>query len=125
MARRQRLKTDPSRRRVPLVGDALEAAKEALRLTKGPMLFPRYGVEGGNTNASAVLMKHVRKITDDAKKVVHSLRHNMKDTLILTGVETGLQNLILGHTLGGEGERYGGPEARLEHATRAMRKAIT
>ncbi|RWP72796.1 tyrosine-type recombinase/integrase [Mesorhizobium sp.] len=120
----RRLKTDPSRRRVPLVGDALEAAKEALRLTNGPMLFPRYGVEGGNTNASAVLMKHVRKITDDAKKVVHSLRHNMKDTLIRAEVETGLQNLILGHTMGGEGERYGGPEARLEHATGAMRKAL-
>ncbi|MER8743220.1 tyrosine-type recombinase/integrase [Mesorhizobium sp. M1004] len=120
----RRIKTDPSRRRVPLVGDALEAAKEALKLTDGPMLFPRYGVEGGNTKASAALGKHVRKVTDDRRKVTHSLRHNMEDTLDLAEVDTHDQNLILGHTLGGMAERYGGPERRLEVATRAMRKAV-
>jgi integrase len=120
----RRIKTDPSRRQVPLFGDALEAAKEALKLTKGPMLFPRYGIEGGNTNASAALGKHVRKVTDDRRKVTHSLRHNMEDTLDLAEVDTNDQNLILGHTLGGMAERYGGPERRLEVATRAMRKAL-
>lgn len=120
----RRVKTDPSRRRVPLVGDALEAAKRALTLTKGPMLFPSYGREGGNTAASKVLMKHVRTVTEERKKVVHSLRHNMKDTLDRAEVDTNDQNLILGHTLAGEGERYGGPERRLEVATRAMRRAV-
>ncbi|MER8745532.1 MULTISPECIES: hypothetical protein [unclassified Mesorhizobium] len=69
-------------------------------------------------------MKHVRIVTDDRKKVVHSLRHNMKDTLRRGDVDRDKQNLILGHTLGGDGETYGGPEGRLEEATRAMRMAI-
>lgn len=121
----RRLKTIASRRRVPLIGDALEAAKQALELAgKGPMLFPRYGVEGGNTNASAALMKHVRVVTKDKLARVHSLRHGMKDKLKLAGVETSLQNLVLGHALEGEGNRYGGPEARLVEATMAMRKAL-
>ncbi|ESX47243.1 tyrosine-type recombinase/integrase [Mesorhizobium sp. C416B] len=120
----RRIKTTPSRRRVPLIGDALSAAKGALKLTDGAMLFPRYGRAGGNTSASAALMKHVRTVTDDRKKVVHSLRHNMKDTLRRGDVDRDKQNLILGHTLGGDGESYGGPEARLEDATRAMRMAI-
>ncbi|MET3519156.1 tyrosine-type recombinase/integrase [Mesorhizobium abyssinicae] len=120
----RRVKTDPSRRRVPLIGDALEAAKEALQRTKGPMLFLRYGVEGGNTKASAALMKHVREVTENPKKVTHSLRHNMEDALDLAEVDTQDQNLILGHTMGGMAERYGGPERRLEVATRAMRRAL-
>ncbi|MER9921722.1 tyrosine-type recombinase/integrase [Mesorhizobium sp. M0048] len=122
---RRGLKTMASIRRVPLVGDALDATRAALKLAgENDMLFPRYGVEGGNTAASAALMKHVRAITDDKLARVHSLRHNMADKLKLAGVEEADRNLVLGHTLGGEGKRYGGPEARLEVATRAVRKAL-
>ncbi|TPM52824.1 hypothetical protein FJ951_05410 [Mesorhizobium sp. B2-2-3] len=122
---RRGLKTVASIRRVPLMGDALDATKAALKLAgENDMLFPRYGVEGGNTAASAALMKHVRAITDDKLARVHSLRHNMADKLKLAGVEEADRNLVLGHTLGGEGKRYGGPEARLVAATRAVRKAL-
>ncbi|MFC3325672.1 tyrosine-type recombinase/integrase [Mesorhizobium cantuariense] len=121
----RRLKNVMSRRRVPLLGDALVATQAAVKLAgKSLMLFPRFGREGGGTAASAMLMKHVRAITDDPKAVVHSLRRNMKERLMRAGVDKGHQNLILGHTLEGEGERYGGPEARLDVATLAMRKAV-
>jgi integrase len=44
----RRVKTKVSIRSVPLLGDALEAAREALELAKGErMLFPRYAHEGG------------------------------------------------------------------------------
>ncbi|TPN99864.1 tyrosine-type recombinase/integrase [Mesorhizobium sp. B1-1-5] len=122
---RRGLKTVASIRRVPLVGDALDATRAALKLVgDSDMLFPRYGVEGGNTAASAALMKHVREITDDKLARVHSLRHNMADKLKVAGVEEADRKLVLGHALGGEGKRYGGPEARLEVATRALRKAL-
>jgi integrase len=50
----RRLKTETSRRHVPLVGDALEAAKEALKLAEGcTMLFPDYGRVRGSDTASA------------------------------------------------------------------------
>jgi integrase len=120
----RRLKNVTSRRMVPLIGDALEAARQALELASGgKMLFPAYGREGGGSAASAALMKHVRAITDDPKAMVKSLRRNMKETLMRAGVDLHGQNLILGHALGGEGARYGGPHARLEVATREMKKA--
>lgn len=122
----RRLKTETSRRHVPLVGDALEAAREALKLAKGcTMLFPDYGRVRGSDTASAALMKQVRKVTKDPKHVVHSLRHNMKDRLMLAEVSSLDQNLILGHALGGVGDRvYGGDTAKLRVTTRAMKRAF-
>ncbi|ETD90445.1 hypothetical protein U713_05385 [Rhodobacter capsulatus YW2] len=92
----RRLKTEASRRSVPLVGDALEAAREALTLPRqGNLLFPAYASERGADAASASLMKHLRTVTKDPKHVIHSLRHNMKDRLILAEVSSLDQNLIL------------------------------
>lgn len=122
----RRLKTESSIRSVPLVGDALEAAKEALELPReGNLLFSSYGSARGADAASAALMKHVRAVTTDPKHVVHSLRHNMKDNLMLAEVGSMDQNLILGHALGGVGDRvYGGSLAKLRMTTRALKKAL-
>ena len=122
----RRVKTKTSMRTVPLVGDTLEAAKEALKLTRtGNMLFPSYGRDGGPAAASGALMKHVREVTTNPKHVVHSLRHNMQDRLILAEVATLDRNLILGHALGGVGDRvYGGDAAKLRVTTRAMKRAF-
>lgn len=120
------LKTESSRRLVPLVGDALEAAREALTLPRGgDMLFPAYGRRRGSDTASASLMKHLRKVSTDEKHVIHSLRHNMKDMLIIAEVSSLDQNLILGHALGGVGDRvYGGDVAKLRRTTEAMKRAL-
>ena len=120
------LKTLTSRRNVPLVGDALVAAKEALNLARsGHMLFPSYGRKRGGDAASAALMKHLRQVSDNEKHVIHSLRHNMKDRLMLAEVASLDQNLILGHALGGVGDRvYGGDTAKLRATTRAMKRAL-
>lgn len=67
-------------------------------------------------------MKHVRAKVSDEKIVVHSLRHTMRDKLRLAGIDTETEGTILGHSSGRVGENYGGDEARLEVATRAMRK---
>lgn len=120
----RRLKNAGSVRRVPLVGDALWAAQEALRATNGLLLFETYAREGGATVASAALMKHVRKAVADPKVTVHSLRHRMKDKLIAADVPGNVQDMILGHSSGNVSEAYGGPEARLEMATRAMQKVL-
>lgn len=122
----RRIKTNASKREVPLVGDAFDAAKEALAAPKkGKALFERYGDEKGPTNASAALMKYVRRVSEDPAHAVHSLRHNMKDRLILAEASELQQNLILGHSLGGVGNRtYGGDKAKLRSITRAMRRAF-
>lgn len=122
----RRIKEEVSIRSIPLVGDTLEAAKEALKEVggEGP-LFPQYNKPRGGNSASAALMKHVRKVTVNPKHTVHSLRHNMKDWLRLAEVQSLDQNLILGHTLGGLGDRvYGGETAKLRATTRAMKKAM-
>jgi len=122
----RRVKTKVSIRSVPLVGGALEAAKAALKLAAGErMLFPRYSYEGGPDAVSQALMKHLRKFTKDKRYVVYSLRHNMKDLLVTAGVPERDEHRILGHSLGGVGNRvYGGDEAKLKAATEAMQAAI-
>lgn len=122
----RRLKTAASRRYVPLVGDALAAAKEALNTTrKGNLVFPSYCRPRGSDAASAALMSHLRAVTTNPKHVVHSLRHNMKDRLLVAEVSSMEQNLILGHELGSVGDRvYGGTPAKLRVTTRAMLRAF-
>lgn len=71
-------------------------------------------------------MKHLRKVTMNKRHVVYSLRHNMKDLLVSAGVPERDEHRILGHSLGGVGDRvYGGSEARLQAATGAMKAAIS
>ena len=122
----RRVKAESSFRCVPLVGDALEAAREAVAASEGDkFLFVRYLGKNGADNISSLLMGHVRKETANPKHVVHSLRHNMKDWLREAEVSKQDQDLILGHASSDVGDRvYGGNVARLRAATRAMKKAL-
>lgn len=122
----RRLKTDSSAREVPLVGDALEAAKDGLKLAGGELyVFPRYIKPAGPTSASAALMKRIRAVTEDPKHTVHSLRHGMADRLALAEVPSIDKNAILGHLNPGTGERhYGGKYAKLKILTRSMKRAF-
>jgi hypothetical protein len=60
----------------------------------------------------------------DSKATTHSLRHLIKDRLRLAGVSKSDQDIVLGHSSGSVGEDYGGDEARLEVARRALEKAL-
>jgi integrase len=121
----RRIKNKVSRRKVPLIGDALAAAKEALGAVKGEaMLFPAYGRKKGASSASAALGQHVRACVSDPKVVTHSLRHLMKDRLRHAGVSKTDQDIVLGHSSGSVGEDYGGDQVRLEVAKRALEKAL-
>ncbi|EKF42631.1 site-specific recombinase, phage integrase family protein [Nitratireductor indicus C115] len=121
----RRLKNNGSARNVPLIGEALEAAKEAVEAAgKSPYLFPRYGRVRGADAASKILMKHIRTVTDERKIVVHSLRHRMEDCLTRAGVSEYDRNLVLGHSTGSMSERYGSVGAHLEVAARALEAAL-
>ncbi|PTV94270.1 site-specific recombinase XerD [Rhodobacter aestuarii] len=121
----RRVKTRASIRVVPLIGDAVEAAREALKLPReGNLVFERYRGRRGPDAASSAMMKHLRKFTEDPRHVINSLRHNMKDDLKLGGAEKVVQDLVLGHTSDSVGERYGGEDARLEVARRALKAAF-
>jgi integrase len=79
---RRRLKTKASTRSVPLVGDAFNAAQEALKsVESGSALFSRYARERGADAASAAIMKALRQETDEKKMTTHGLRHRVSDKL--------------------------------------------
>ncbi|MGR3621043.1 site-specific integrase [Pseudophaeobacter sp.] len=123
------LKTRSSIRKVPIVSKALEAAREAVSEVKrrgdGPALFPTYAKPRGADGASQALMKHLRAVTSNPRHTNHSLRHSMKDWLREAGVPSLEQNLILGHTLGGEGDTaYGGELAKLRVTQKALQKVV-
>ncbi|WP_375699786.1 tyrosine-type recombinase/integrase [Pseudophaeobacter sp. TrK17] len=122
----RRIKTKASHRLVPLAGDALEAAQEAVKLAEGgTLLFPHYAREGGAERLSAALNKHVRAVTDDRRHVVYSLRHNFKDKLIEAGADPRIEHRIMGHSAGNLGDRvYGSEEAWLKAAAEVVRRAV-
>ena len=122
----RRLKNSSSRREIPLVGDALKAAQEAVRGTAAvPFAFPRYSGDKGPNAASQTLIKWIRKVTEDKRHVVHSLRHNMADRLDAAGVHPNDKYAILGHLTGGSSERYyGSVVARRRVLARAMERAF-
>ncbi|QIE45325.1 tyrosine-type recombinase/integrase [Pseudohalocynthiibacter aestuariivivens] len=122
----RRIKTKASHRLVPLAGDALKAAQEAVKLAEGEaLLFRHYAGEGGAERLSAALNKHVRAVTDDRRHVVYSLRHNFKDKLIEAGADPRIEHRIMGHAAGNLGDRvYGSEDAWLKVAAEVVRDAV-
>ncbi len=109
------LKTASSTRSVPLVGDALEAAKEARDgLQEGGPLFARYARSRGADSASGAIMKAVRQETDDERLTTHGLRHRITDKLRDAGAPEVVRHGFTGHAMEAVAETtYGSPMARL------------
>ncbi len=122
----RQLKNASSKRDVPLVGDALVAAREVV--TGGDtnlFAFPRYSGPGGPNTASQSLMKWLRKVSTDPLHAVHSLRHNMADRCDLAGVHPTDKAAILGHLNAGASEKHYGSEAvKRVRLKRAMEMAF-
>ncbi|WP_340161321.1 tyrosine-type recombinase/integrase [uncultured Hoeflea sp.] len=117
----RRLKNNASIRRVPLVGDALEATQEAVEVAAGTeFLFAGYALNNGGSRASAALGKHVRACVADSKITTHSLRHTMKERLVAAGVDSAIQDAILGQSSGAVSLGYGSVLSRLEAGHRAL-----
>ena len=110
------IKTTSSQRTVPLVGEALRAAKDScVGVEQGEGIFPRYARPRGADAASAALMKHLRKETEDSRLGVHSLRHRVSDKLGEAGAATEVRKGFLGHANEAVAEStYGGRDARLK-----------
>ena len=102
------LKTVSSERLLP-ISDQLVATLQEHRkgkLEEAPV-FDRYGRVGGNTAASALMMKRFRKVISEPKKALHSLRHKKKDDLRAVGCPEEISKVILGHSNKDVAARYG------------------
>lgn len=114
------LKTKTSVRTIPLserCKESLEGIMLGLPLTAP--IFEKYARPRGSDGASAMLMKHLRKVIEDPKVTIHSLRHRMKDELRNSGCPESLSREILGHAQPGVAANYGSG-----YALGVMREAL-
>lgn len=102
------LKTTSSTRSIPLSerSRGVLSAYLSNRSNITP-IFEKYARPRGSDAASAMLMKHLRKVVDDPKVTIHSLRHRMKDRLRNTGCPEVLSMAILGHSTNTIAANYG------------------
>lgn len=122
---KRRIKTTSSIRVIPLIGDALAAAREAVEDAKGQdVLFQAYCREGGADSLSAALGKHVRACVTRKEVVTYSLRHRVTDGLRLADVSRFDEDMLMGHTQGKTSEVYGGEMARLTKAKECLEKGM-
>jgi len=104
----RRLKTEGSKRIVPLVGSALWAAKRASEASNRDQVFPRYIRDNeclANSASAAInkwLKNHIPKECS-----VHSFRHSMRDRLRAVECPKDIVDQIGGWSSGTVGEGYG------------------
>jgi integrase len=104
----------PRKRRVPLIGEALEAAKDAVAHAKRrgakatDRLFTRgFGDNGrGADNISANLNSIIDRAGIRSKKhTLYSYRHTLKEAFVAAGIEEHLRYQIMGHSSGDPSEK--------------------
>ncbi len=104
------LKSEASRRELPLVGVSLEAFRNY------PVGFPRYK---GKDSLSAAVNKFLREngLMETPDHTMYSLRHSFEDRMIAFGVDDRIRRDLFGHSL--DRQRYG-QGATLEHKARIL-----
>jgi len=103
------LKTSSSERHIPLVGEALWAAKRIAEADNGSdFAFPRYNrASTTSTNsASAALNKWLKQYVP-AGCTMHGFRHSMRDRLRVVQCPADITDQIGGWTTDGVGQGYG------------------
>jgi len=109
------VKNTGSKRRVPV-----HSKLEWITTGRTGQMFPQFTRDrDGKAQASAskALMPLIRGVTDDGKKVVHSLRGNFKDMLRDAGVSKEVNDFITGHGSGDVAGNYGvGPSLSVRRA---------
>lgn len=124
----RRLKTRQSQRRVPLIGEALEAAKALATTRKSGWLFPKLAPKDVSGNENPALSARVNKairaagVPNSRRLVAYSFRHTMAEALDqVTTISHKARDRVLGR---GKPDQYGAKEQPLEVTLDAMNAAI-
>lgn len=120
------LKTPQSERRVPLVGEALWAAREAVKSMSGRAgwLFPHDAADNDiNTNNPSVTLKKWLQSLLSSDHTCHSFRHTMRDRLRDAGVPGDIQDVLGGWGSRSVGMQYGEGHG-LEILAENMRRVV-
>lgn len=119
----RRLKTVSSSRMIPLVGDALDIMREAMKSPAGRGVF--YPDDFKWQNVSDALNMGLRRVgIAQGRLSAGSYRHTMKAALRVAGIREDLQRYALGHAGGAVADSYGAPDALLEELRDAFNKAL-
>lgn len=121
------LKTASRTRRVPLVGDAVGAAEDAVAHARGDSLFHGYrGAGRGADSISAKLNKAIRAagIPRSRRLTVYSFRHGVAQALREVEAPDHVSRRLLGHSGHGVHDRYGSPSAMLASKRRWLESAL-
>ena len=116
----RRLKTRSSQRSLPLVGDAVEAARQIHLGIGSGALFPKSCHETGPL--SARLSKALRSagIPKATGFTAYSFRHTLQEGLRLTDAAFDVQQAILGHAPPSTTDRYGSRRVTLSRMADAI-----
>ena len=85
------LKTNTSKREMPLVGVALEAMRQA------PNGFPHYLDKGELVSANLMKAFRQRNLFPTPDHVIYSFRHSFEKRMLEAGLDYGLRCLLMGH----------------------------
>ena len=123
----RRLKTKTSKRRVPLVGVALWAARKAVEASlrnNTPFLFPRYNKQAStNSNSASNGLNKWMKEHIPPQYVLHGFRHAMRDRLREVDCPQDVMDEIGGWSKSSVGQTYG-QGSSLERLHRYMKKVV-
>jgi len=123
----RRLKTKTSKRRVPLVGVALWAARragEASLRNNTPFLFPRYNKQAStNSNSASNGLNKWMKEHIPPQYVLHGFRHAMRDRLREVDCPQDVMDEIGGWSKSSVGQTYG-QGSSLERLHRYMKQVV-
>ena len=105
----RRLKTSGSERQIPLVGSSLWAARCVLdQQSDNPFAFPRYcNREHHNTHSASAALNKWLKGHAPKERVIHSLRHSIRDRLRAVECPSDIIDRIGGWITPGVGQGYG------------------
>jgi integrase len=123
----RRLKTNDSERRVPLIGEALVAARQALARRKTGWLFPSLAPTSGKLNDNQAISARINAVIRRAgiaptpRLVCYSFRHTMAAALDQT---PGLSHAVRERVLGRQRAQYGAREAPIQETHKALEQAI-
>lgn len=128
-ALRDHLKTESRKRSIPLIGPALEAARDQVELAKGNKdgkLFKGYSEKHGANSLSARLSVALRAagVPKSKRLTVYSFRHTLVEAMRQAGVSSDLRRMIFGHSAKDSHDRYGAPAALLSDMRDALQKAV-
>jgi integrase len=124
----RRLKNEESTRRVPLIGEALDAAKAAREAVGTGWLFPSLAPKTGDANDNQAMSTRLRYmirragVPASSRLVPYSFRHTVAAALDQTeGVSQTVRDRVLGH---GRLDKYSARELPLKTSFDALSRAL-